>query len=296
MDFTKILKERREHLSPSSIRTYNSILRGIYKNCFDDKEGDVSKFNDDEKVLKYLDTKTFNVRKTLLSALVCVCPNNEAYKKLMLNDIKTYNQDVEKMEESEKQKENSVTNDDIQSVLDRLRAEANVIFKKSHITVVDLQKVQDYIIVCLLGGQYIVPRRALDYTEMKIRNVTDENNENYIKNGKLVFSKYKTSRFYGKQELEMPKPLKLILSKWVKIIPESIDYLLFNTSGDKLTAITLNQRLNKIFNGKISVNALRHSYLTHKYADVMKKEEEMDNEMTDMGSSGKQAKVYVKIH
>lgn len=294
MDFTQILKERREHLSPSSIRTYNSILRSIYKNCFDDKDGDVSKFNDDEKVLKYLDTKNFNVRKTLLSALVCVCPDNEKYKKLMLNDIKTYNQDVDKMEANEKQKQNSVTNDEIQAVLTRLKEEATAIFKKAHITVSDLQKVQDYIIVCLLGGQFIVPRRALDYTEMKIRNVNKEN-DNYIENGKLVFCKYKTSRFYGKQELDMPKPLKLILSKWVKIIPESIDYLLFNTSGDKLSAITLNQRLNKIFDGKISVNALRHSYLTHKYSDVMKKQEEMDNEMTEMGSSEKQAKVYVKI-
>ena len=295
MDFTKELKEKRPNLSVTSLKTYNSLLKTIYRNSFEDKDGDVSKFDNDEQICKFLSTKPFSARKTYLSALVCICPTNKKYKELMLDDIKTYNHETDKMEMNEKQKLNHVTNEKIREVQLQLKQDADAIFKKQNITINDLQKVQDYIIVCLLGGQMgIVPRRALDYTEFKIRNINQEH-DNYLDKNTLYFNKYKTSKFYGQQSLTIPTPLKNILNKWIKIIPANIDYLLFNTSGNKLTAVTLNQRLNKIFNGYISINALRHAYLTDKYADVMKKEQEMAEEMGEMGSSEKQAKVYIKI-
>jgi hypothetical protein len=54
--------------------------------------------------------------------------------------------------------------------------------------------------------------------------------------------------------------------------------------------------LNALFGGAKSVNSLRHFYLTSKYSDLMRETEAMSKEMSDMGSSVAQAKVYIKIN
>jgi hypothetical protein len=295
MDFTDALKEKRPHLSPNSLKTYNSCLRTIYKNCFpNDKDADPDKFHTEhEKVSEYINSKPFNVRKTILASLVCIAPDVKVYKDNMLSDIKEYKEEIDKQEETPTQKENNITHDEIRTVLSELKRQADAIYKRKYINNDDLQKLQDYILVCLLGGFYIVPRRSMDYTELKIRKVGPE--DNHIEKNKLIFHKFKTAKFYGKQEIEMPVQLKNILNKYISVIPEQIEYLLFNVNGAKLNSVSLNQRLNKIFNGKISINALRHAFLSHKYASTMKEQKNMEEDMSEMGSSIAQAKTYVKL-
>lgn len=260
-----------------------------------DKEADASKFSSEhKKVSEYINSKPFNVRKTILASLVCIAPDVKDYKENMISDIKEYKEEIDKQEESETQKQNNISHDEIRTVLSELKRQADAIYKRKYINNDDLQKLQDYILVCLLGGFYIVPRRALDYTEMKIRNVGPEDNK--IDKTKLIFHKFKTAKFYGKQEIDMPVQLKNILTKYISVIPEQIEYLLFNVNGAKLNSVSLNQRLNKIFNGKISINALRHAYLTDKYASTMKETQKMNEELSEMGSSSAQAKTYVKLN
>jgi hypothetical protein len=296
MDFTEVLKEKRAHLSANSLKTYNSCLRTIYKNCFpNDKEADPNKFHTEhKKISEYINSKPFNVRKTILASLVCIAPDVKEYKDNMLSDIKEYKEEIDKQEETETQKNARITHEEISSVLGELKRQADVIYKRKYINNDDLQKLQDYILVCLLGGFYIVPRRSLDYTEMKIRNVNKEV-DNHIDKNKLVYVKFKTAKFYGTQSIEMPTQLKNILNKYISVIPEHIEYLLFNVNGAKLNSVSLNQRLNKIFNGRISINALRHAFLTEKYASTMKEQKKMDADLSAMGSSEAQAKTYVKL-
>jgi hypothetical protein len=296
MDFREELKNKKSTLSDGSLKTYNSLLRTIYKNCFkDDKEADISKFETEKDIiLAFLNSKPFNVRKTLLSALVCIAPDIKEYKSEMLTNIKEYNDQIDKQEKTESQKESNISGQQIKDILYNLKQETDYIYKKKYINDSDIQRLQDYILVCLLGGQYIVPRRSLDYTEFKIRNVNKEV-DNYMDKSKFYFNKYKTARYYGCQNLEVPIQLKNILLKYIAVIPDKIDYLLFGLNGNKLTAVSLNQKLNRLFDGKISINALRHAYLTDKYADVMKKTKKMNAELTQMGSSEQQAKTYVKL-
>ena len=296
MDFKEDLKEKRPHLSESSLKTYNCLLRTIYKNCFkDDKEGNISNFETKQDVvMKFLQSKPFNVRKTLLSALVCIAPDVKQYKSEMLEDIKEYSSEIAKQEQTPTQKENNIDGEQIKAIYHNLKQQADFIYKKKFMNDADIQKIQDYILICLLGGLYIVPRRSLDYTEFKIRNV-DKEKDNYLDKNKFYFNKYKTAKYYGTQSLEIPTQLKNILTKYIAIIPDSIDYLLFGLNGGKLTAVSLNQKLNRIFDGKVAINALRHAYLTDKYADVMKKTKEMNEELSEMGSSSSQAKTYVKL-
>ena len=102
----------------------------------------------------------------------------------------------------------------------------------------------------------------------------------------MVFSNYKTAKTYGQQRVSIPIKIKYILRKWIKVHPTP--YLLFDRNYNPLPSVKLNQRLNKIFDGKkISVNALRHSFLTEKYGDI-------SEDMADMGSSLKMVATYVK--
>ena len=108
----------------------------------------------------------------------------------------------------------------------------------------------------------------------------------------FVFNNYKTSKTYGKQVVQIPVALKNIIKKWISINPT--DYLLFDNKMNKLNSTTLIYKLNKIFGKKISVNALRHSYLSSKYNLTIKINKEIKKDMTDMGTSMMQSKTYIQ--
>ena len=62
-----------------------------------------------------------------------------------------------------------------------------------------------------------------------------------------------------------------------------------------LTSVKLNQRINKLFDGKkVGVNQLRHTYLIDKYANTMEKKKKIDKDMAEMGCSANMLTTYVK--
>jgi hypothetical protein len=294
MDFSTELKAKRAHLTEGSLKTYNSLLKSIYKKCFgNDKDPNVKNFDKVNEVMDFIKDKTISSRKTYLAALVCIAPHIDDYKKMMNEDMNTYKKEQDKQIMNDKQMTSNISSSEIRAIYDDLEKTAKMLYKKSNLDTNDLQQIQNYIIVSLLGGIHIVPRRSLDYCAMKIRNVGDD--DNYIDKKEFVFRKFKTAKFHEDgQTLEIPPALKKILTKWISVIPKDVDHLLFNAKFEPLTNVTLNQRLNKIFHGPISVNQMRHTYLTEKYGDMMKVQKEMEEDMEEMGSSTKQAKVYVK--
>jgi integrase len=291
-DLKEFIKEKRPTLSASSITTYNSILTNLYKKVFGDNDIDVKKFDDTDKILKHLENTEPNKRKSVLSALVIITSNAE-YREKMNDDIQDYNKEISKQEKSETQEQNWLSQNEVKEKYNQLENEAKLLYKKNHIKPSDLQQIQDYIILSLLGGVHIPVRRSMDYCCFKIKNINKEK-DNFIddKWRELVFNSYKTAKTYGKQTLPIPPKLKTILKKWISINPT--DYLLFDKNYNHLTNVKLNQRFNKIFGKKSSVNALRHSILTEKFGEQMKKNKELEKEMSAMGSSLSQAPVYIK--
>jgi hypothetical protein len=293
LDIEKKLIENRPNLSKSSVKTYTSILMNLYSSVYGDNEITLKNFNNTNKIIKYLDDKEPNVRKTILSSLF-VLTDNPIYKDHMLKDIEKYNDEIKLQQKTSTQKENWLESEKLNEKINSYEKLSKMAYK--HIMNDDkknvfYQTIQDYIILCLLGGKYIPPRRAKDYTEFKIKNIS-VNDDNYIKGNNLYFNKYKGSESKGTQILNIPIGLKKILTKWIKINPT--EYLLFDSKFNKLSNITLNQRLNKIFNGKISINALRHTYLTDKHKDTLKDMDKLDEDLKKMGSSMLQAKTYIK--
>jgi len=285
------IKSKRENLTDSSITTYTSILRSLHKKVFDTEMVEEDNLKNTDRILEFLKTYEPNRRKTILSALFIVT-GEEAYREQMLSDISSYNELISTQQKSEKQEENWPTQEEIKLLYKKLEKRAKELYKKDNLTKKEFQEIQSYIILALLSGIHIPVRRLKDYTEMKIKNVDE--NSNYIseKMKELVFVNYKTAKTYKEQRLALPIKLKNILKKWIEINPTN--YLLFDTSFNKLNSVKLNQRLQQIFQRPVSVNLLRHSILSHKYGDTIKQKQEQDEYMTKMGSSINMIDVYVK--
>lgn len=284
------IKKLRPSLSESSIKTYTSILSNLYRKVFGDEEIDTSKFNKVKEIMDHLKTLEPNKRKTILSALVIITDKKE-YRNQMLEDINDYNNDQNKQVKTENQELSWVEKNDIQNLFDKLKKNATIIYKKENLSSNDYQDIQNFVIIALLGGVFIPPRRSKDYVEFKIKNINTDT-DNYIDKSKFVFNAYKTAKTYGKQTIAIPLPLKAILRKWIAINPT--EYLLFDSKQKKLSNVKLNQRLNKLFGKKASVNQMRHTYLSDKYGDMIERQNELASDMKDMGSSRIQEKLYIK--
>jgi hypothetical protein len=285
----EFIQDKRPSLSASSVTTYASILRSLYKKVFGDGEINFDKFDDHESILDHLKDLPPNKRKTILSALVVVT-NNANYREQMVDDVRDYQHEISKQEMTDSQKNNWVTQDEIASLFNSLKRSANEIYKKSSLTNNDLQVLQNFIIIALF--HLIAPRRSKDYVDFKIKNI-DKEKDNYMDKGKFVFNSYKTAKTYGRQEVAIPKTLTTIINKWMKVNPT--DYLLFDSNLNPLTSVKLNQRLNRIFDGKkVAVNILRHSFLTNKFGDTINQKKQIENTMQDMGSSANVLVNYVK--
>jgi len=290
-DIKAYIKKARPALSESSITTYASILKNLYIRVYGDEIVDLDKFKNPDKTLKFLLDIPCNRRKTILSALVIIT-DNKHYRDLMAEDVKQYNAEIQKQEKTPTQEDAWVTSQDIQNIFNDLKKTADLLYKKKDLSNIDLQDIQNFIILAVLGGIFLAPRRLKDFVDFKIKDV-DKNVDNYVDKNTLVFNSYKTSKTYGKQIIAIPAELKKILTKWIKINPT--DFLIFDSNRNKLSSVKLNQRFNKIFGKATSVNALRHSYLTEKYADNSKKNKALENDMSAMGSSKSMADTYIKL-
>tara|TARA_R110001592_G_scaffold84637_2_gene250135 strand:- start:1081 stop:1866 length:786 start_codon:yes stop_codon:yes gene_type:complete len=241
-------------------------------------------------VIEFLKEKYENINglKTRLSSLYVITENKE-YHTDMMDNIQKYNTETNKQEKNDKQKENWMTAEEIQTIYDQMETSIKPLWKKKDLTTKEILKIQDFVILSLFT--LIPPRRAMDYIEFKINNI-NTNKDNYIKGNNLVFNTFKTSKQKGTQTIKIPKQLKSILTKYIKLITDKSDYLIFNNKFQQLSTPNFTLRLNKIFgNKKVSVNMLRHIYLSEKHATNLK---DMKEDFESMGSSLKQSNVYIK--
>ena len=291
MDIKAYIKSKREGLAESSITTYASILKSLYKKVWGDEKMDFNKFSEHKVILESLKDLPPNKRKTILSALFIITQIPQ-YRTLMMEDSTAYAKEIAQNKKTETQEENWVEPQEIDAVLAKLEKDATAIYKKQTKTPQDLQEIQNYIIMVMLSGKYIPTRRSKDFCDFKIKNINPET-DNYIDKKNLVFNSYKTAKTYGRQTLPIPIKLKNILNKWIAINPT--DYLLFDVNMNPLTNVKLNQRINKIFDGKkVSTNNLRHTNITEALGEHKATKKKAEKLMSDMGSSFNMVDTYYK--
>lgn len=290
----KKLLINKPNLSDSSINTYYNLLKKIFYSINNkDIEFNIDFFKEQDIIIKYLKDKPLQTKKTILASLVSINNDNKynnKYKLEMGKLINEYNEKNIKQEKTKKQEDNWIEMDEVKNIYDDKYNSVKYLLTKKNINMKELQLLQDVIILALLGGIYIPIRRSQDYTEFKIADV-DKDKDNYKDKNKLIFNKYKTAKFYNKQEISIPNKLNILLNKYIKLNP--YEYLLIDNKKTKLDSIQLNQRLNKIFSKNTSVNILRHSYITDKFPEHNKLLE-MKKTAEKMGHNIDQQILYAK--
>ena len=290
-DIKEIIKANRPKLSDGSLRTYSSIIKNLMK-AIEVKEFDKATIKQNiDKILTYVKPFSPKKRKTILSAIIVSLDDGkegnaeivEKLKTMMLKDIKESDEQDEKQERTEKQAENWMSMDDIMKVYNSLKEEVKPLWKLEKPKKGAFMRLQDFVMLsCLL---LIPPRRSLDWVDFRIRDV-DKEKDNYMSGNKLIFNSYKTKKYYGRQEVNIDKnPLKKILTDWMKI--NTTPYLLVDTTMKQpLNQSKLTIRLYGLFDGKkVSVNMLRHIFITERVLPSIPKLNEMKETAREMGHS-----------
>lgn len=272
MDLKEYLKNKRPNLSAGSLATYKSILSNLYSKFHngEKKDIDVTFFSKEHKnILNHLKDIDPVKRKTTLSALVVVCDDDvcKYYREPMMQDIKTANSINIEQKMSDKQKENWITQDQVREKFDSMYEALKPKLISKKIDGKTLNEFSDLLLLALTSGLYIPPRRSLDWVEFKVKNF-DKKVDNYMLKGKFYFNRYKTDKTYGLEVIDIPNDLQILLKKYISYLPSSQEYLFVNNKGGKINSVKIALTLNKVFGKNVSVNGLRHSYITEKYKNM----------------------------
>ncbi len=119
--------------------------------------------------------------------------------------------------------------------------------------------------MALTCGKYFKVRRSTEWTEFRIDDKLNEETDNYKLDNKLIFNKYKTVKAYGRQTVTLTDDINDLLEKFIDIqVLEGSLYLFVDKNKNKLSAITFNQRLNKLYGSHIGTSLIRHIEITDK--------------------------------
>jgi hypothetical protein len=278
-NFEQIIKANRPNISQSSVKTYLSNIKSVSKSIGKPLYTIADIVANEEPIYEYLDKQKINVRKTKMSAFVVLLDKghdkNDAdtdkvlkrFRKRITEDGVTYDKREEKQILSESQKQNYISWPEVLRVYSNLKTQAEPLFKLERLNIGQFKTLQSYVLLSVYV--LIPPRRSMDYADFKIRNI-DKESDNYMtidkRKASFVFNKYKNASRLGRQTVEIPNSLKLIVTKWIKKNP--YDWLIVNQKGNHITQAKINDILNDIFGKRIGSSMLRHIYITDKYGHV----------------------------
>jgi len=300
-----IIIKNRPKLALSSVKTYICSLRRIQKDTGLDLKNQEDFIKNIDTILEKAKNYTPMIRKSRLASIIVLLDDkdklndkgeyvdtdkNDAIKKLrfvMMKDSKYVDEEETKQQLSDKQKENFIPQDDIFKVYDLLKEQTAPLFRLNTLNKKQFELMQMFVLLSLYT--LIPPRRTMDFTHFKIRNINPERDNYFLVPkkkkdlGSFVFNQYKNAKKLGPQIIErIPKELERIIDKWMQY--NKSDYLLINSVGKQVSGSKIALWLNEIFGKKISTSMLRHIYLTHKFGDVNLKE--LKDTAEDMGSNG----------
>jgi hypothetical protein len=289
MDIDKLLKKVKPNASETTIRSYSSNIRILFRliNSNEKQIKDLKFLENPDQILALLSNKVNSTIKNYLNSIVVLLRSNEEkYEKLIEKYAKEIKKIQDKMEDfyeknikSEKQEKNWVDYNEIVDLYNKYKKEYNSLIKKN--SVEDIRKskikkelVKDTVLLALYSGVYFPPVRN-DFNEMEIINQGEDmdNKKNYLvlmnnNTIKFIFNEFKTAKSKGSQEILIKnKTLIDLLLKHIEI--QDKDYLLINSQGNPLTANGLTKQLNNIFkrefNKSISSSLIRNIYISHIY-------------------------------
>ena len=185
-----------------------------------------------------------------------------------------------------------------------LKEDISSFLSNKHLTTSQFDKLQQYLIISLYTD--IAPRRNQDFLDMYVVKKWNDDlakDKNYydMATHRFIFNKYKTSKAYGQQVIQVPnteaEPLQQVLSAYIRHHPlakgKNKEFkLLVKYDGSNLNSQNAITRiLNRVFGKKVGSSMLRHSYLSSKYKDTKK---DMEDTAKAMGHSTAVQSEYIK--
>ncbi len=270
-DIKERFKEKRPNLSPSSLKTYISLISSLYRKL--DGKGGLDFFDNHEKIIEEVRTwEKDQSKKTALSALY-VFTSIKEYQDEMNDNIKRVNEFYREQRNNPERESRALSYEDIQ-----LRHNEIEHKYKMNPTI---NNTVDLLISYLFSGICSsLPPRRLEYCTLKIRNY-DVETDNCLHKGRFIFNQYKTHARYGRQTIEVPKQLLVIIKKWMKVTDG--DYLLINERDEPFSSTALSKKVSRLFEGN-SVDMLRSAYLSYYYRN-MPQLRDMEQLASNMGHS-----------
>ena len=315
-ELKKAIDEKR-NIKPNSLNAYLINIKKLHKKVEGNEEyKNIEFLKKYEKVIKALEEFKLSTQKNYLAGIIVsldALNTKGKYEELLkkyreyLEEIhKKYIEDYENGEKSEKQKKNWATMAELKKVMNSIFRDIKEreLFRKTELNKKQLLLMQKWVIANLFLNEDNPPTR-LDYAPMEIINKEEydklENEEkkenNYLvissRNKKMFsFNEYKTSGKYGLNEVPVGKKLNSVLNIWLRF--NDTDSLLLNTKLEPLSANGLGKEIKKIFsplNKNISVNMLRHIFISEKYPNI---DDEKEKDAKKMGHSKEQQSKYAK--
>lgn len=286
--------------TPQTIKNY---MERIYVLNGNKKWTSMVFLRDTETMLNLLKEKyAISSQKSMLGTIISVLglkpikANKKAsdiYLKYLTDDIMPSFNKV-KGDKTEKQKENWITREEIETLKKEYSEKAKEVVKGKV-----GRKDYDIMLENMILSMYVnmPPRRAKDYVLMKLEDDEKEEDKkyNYYDGTQFILNQYKTEKQYGQEKVQVPKVVKNDIAMYLDKT-ESLDkeFLITNYGGKPFNIINdMTRRLNKIFGKKISVDMLRNMYYSHKYGDI---KTDIIQDAKDMGTSLNTAmNTYTKV-
>jgi hypothetical protein len=300
MTIQETMLANRPNLSAGSVRTYTSLIANLAKQMSIKIETPEDVISHHVAILDHIKGRSAIGIKSRLSALIALVEGSkdaketlERFGEVMKTKMKQADEEMDEQVMTDKQKKAMMSWEDILKKYHDLKKEVEPLSEEEVLSKEQFAQYQMYVLLsCMV---LIEPRRSLDWTEFKLRNI-DASKDNFLRVVKrkpfLVFNRFKTDKTAGQQILPCPPKLyKIIMGDW--IFKNKHDYLLMNTNQtNKINSTQYMKLLYGFFGSNVSTNILRHSYLNKKYKDVPSIKD-MKKTATAMGHTVKQALQYV---
>lgn len=295
------------NLSDSSIKLYTSNIKRLNDNII---PKNLNFLKNTDTILEKIDKYKPTTKRSYLISIVSLLKEQPKFKSthsVYYNLMMEANKDLKiNNTKSETQKENWLSQLDINKVFDELKNEINDFNMKKKLTGEEYDKLLNYFLLSLFI--YQKPRRNIDYQKMYITKgaVPDGLNNDYnyldLENNNFIFNNYKTKGTYKTQIIEIEPEMKSSIDLFLKFHPckkyfktkKDLIMLLVDYEGKPFPSNnTITRRLNKIFGKNIGVSMLRNIYLTDKFG---KDVNELKDTSESMGTSSSTIlNNYVKI-
>lgn len=298
-ELKEIIMLNRPNVSRTTVATYLSVLKNLYYSAHEPTDKiDVKWFRDQDAVLKAVESHPVRTRKTYLSAVLVI--NNGRFNNKILEKVAEDNENIKQIdssnEKTETQQDNWMDYDDVKEVWNKsYNRVKHLLNSRSTITRrPDLNDLSDFMLLTLTSGIFFPPRRS-EWAQVRIKDY-DPEKDNYVdtKNGAIVLNLYKTAKKYGAEKIMYPKEFKVILKKYLAVLPETQDHLIFDTHDKPTNNVKMAHRLNFLFGRKISTSMLRHIYAS-KRAEMLPAIRELQADAEKMGHSLAQHIDYIKV-